>query len=192
MAGRSMKSSCGLLDMYCANKEARVTTAFYMRFLEHWMPPCLCIIWTSCYVQLCHSPTRYVNSEECKHCTLSTKLFKHVTTSWCEHHKMFQAAVQEEPGVWCNQFLDCTKYQVLIAPTSAGRHGQSRGCLAISCLKIMSHTWLPKVKNVWIKFCFQNIEKVCWRPKSGSSECILSSTAVWLCWKLRTLSTSFD
>jgi hypothetical protein len=144
MADGSMKSCCGLLEVYYANKEARVTTAICMWFLEHWVPPWVCMIGTSCYAQLCHSRIRYVASEECKYCKISNKLFKHVTTSWCEYHKMFQAAVQEEPGVWCNQFLDLTKYQVLIAPTSAGRHGQSRSCLAISYLKRMSHTWLLK------------------------------------------------
>jgi len=34
MAGRSMKSCCGLLKVCYANKKACVTTAFYMRFLR--------------------------------------------------------------------------------------------------------------------------------------------------------------
>ena len=72
---------------------------FTCGFWGHWMPPWVWMMGMSCYVQLCHSLTRYVTSEECKHYTLSTKLFKHVTTSWCKHHKMFQAAAQEETCV---------------------------------------------------------------------------------------------
>ena len=46
-------------------------------------------------VLLCHLSRWCVISGVCECCSLSTKLYRHSTTFWYGHHKMFQVIVQE-------------------------------------------------------------------------------------------------
>ena len=76
-----MKSCSRLREIYHENKKACMTIDFYMWFLRaldasmgvHDKYFLLCAIMPF--------TTRYVTSEDCKHYTLSTKLFKHGTSS---------------------------------------------------------------------------------------------------------------
>jgi len=50
------QTSRGIL---CKQESMRDHSLLHVVFWQHWMPPWACMIGTSCYVQLCHTPTRY-------------------------------------------------------------------------------------------------------------------------------------